>query len=126
MPVHIRAAAHNGQPAVEVGNEAISMTVLTGGGHIASIQAAGVTLNPLWEPPWTTTAPSLRKLGASSCDFSQDPAHRLESELLTCICGHNLCCDVFGSHSKGEVEQGGASFHGEAGLHTWDVVEVVR
>jgi hypothetical protein len=48
----------------------------------------------------------------------------LEGQLLSCIAGHNLTCDVFGGHSKGEVEKAGLCFHGEAGLVQWEVAEV--
>ena len=121
MPVHVRPTSFRGLPGVLVGNETISITVLTGGGHIACIKSADVDLNPLFEPDWPTTTPALRKLVGAQ--FSQAPEDALESELLACICGHNLCCDVFGGHSKGEVA-GGASFHGEAGMCTWTVTEV--
>ena len=40
------------------------------------------------------------------------------------IGGHNLCCDVFGAHSEGEVKRAGLSFHGEAGLREWEVTAV--
>ena len=108
----------NGKPAVEVGNEAIVITVLMGGGHIASVRVPGSDINPLWVPDWPTTTPGMRRILARN--FSQAEENRLESELLACIGGHNLCCDVFGSHSSGEVAAG-ASFHGEAGLTTWEV-----
>ena len=35
-----------------------------------------------------------------------------QGELLSGIGGMNLCCDVFGEHSEGEVKQG-LCFHGE-------------
>ena len=40
--------------------------------------------------------------------------------------GHNLCCDVFGDHSEGEVSKSGLAFHGEAGQSTWKVTKVLR
>ena len=111
----------NNKPAVEVGNEKIQLTILMGGGHIAAVKIPGNKINPLWEPPWITTTPAMRRIVARN--FSQSEEDRLESELLACIGGHNLCCDVFGSHSKGEVNAG-ASFHGEAGLTTWEVTDI--
>ena len=125
MSVFVTAGTFKGLPAVHVGNKNISLRVLTGGGHIACVEAPGVHFNPLWEPHWATTTPALRKLVGTSSKFSQAPADRLESELLSCICGHNLCCDVFGAHSAGEVKSG-ASFHGEAAMCTWEVIDVVR
>jgi len=40
--------------------------------------------------------------------------------------GHNLCLDVFGDHSPGEVANSGLAFHGEAGQVTWKVSQVER
>ena len=122
MPVFVSAATFKGKPCVHIGNDSISIHVLTGGGHIAAVAAPGVDFNPLWEPQWDSVPPALRKLVGSQ--FSQTEEDRLESELLACIAGHNLCCDVFGSHSAGEVKCG-ASFHGEAGLVTWTVIDHV-
>ena len=70
--VFARARLHHGKPAVEVGNAALSLTVLTGGGHIARAAAPGVALNPLWTPSWETVPPSLRRLAArNGSAFSQ-------------------------------------------------------
>ena len=40
--------------------------------------------------------------------------------LLSHICGHNLCLDVFGAHTEKESAHAGRamSFHGEAGQST--------
>ena len=100
----IRPTVFHGKPAVEVGNDAMSLTVLTGGGHIARATAPGCAINPLWEPPWTTVPPSLRRLAARDADaFSAAAADAPESELLACLGGHSLACDVFGAHSPGEA-----------------------
>ena len=55
--------------------------------------------------------------GRWSCrSFSLPQASNdLEGQLLFGIAGHNICLDVFGAHSAGEVAAGMA-FHGEAGL----------
>ena len=112
----------NNKPAIVVGNENIQIVILTGGGHIAAVYNSDLPdINPLWEPEWETTTPAMRRIVAR--DFSQSEEDRLESELLACIGGHNLCCDVFGAHSTGEVSSG-ASFHGEAGLTTWEVTDI--
>ena len=124
MPVTIKASHFKGKPAVFVGNGSISIHILTGGGHIASIQIPGIETNPLWEPEWNTTTPALRKLVANT--FSPAAEDQLENELLACIGGHNICCDVFGAHSSGEINYGGANFHGEAAMCTWAVTACVR
>ena len=70
----------NNKPAVEVGNEKIQLTILMGGGHIAAVKIPGNKINPLWEPPWITTTPAMRRIVARN--FSQSEEDRLESELL--------------------------------------------
>ena len=50
-----------GRSALHLGNDRVEMTVLTGGGHIASFSftpASGhATDNVIWESPWTTADP---------------------------------------------------------------------
>ena len=46
--------------------------------------------------------------------------------VLQHIMGHNLCLDIFGDHSPGEVAKSGLAFHGEAGQVTWKVTGVDR
>ena len=110
-----------GRQCVVLKNDSITVMILTGGGHIISIEhsdAAGI--NPLWEPPWSAEAtmdPSLRRLATEA--GIAEPGEP-EGELLAGIGGINFCCDVFGAHSAGEVKEG-LSFHGEAGLATWEV-----
>lgn len=110
------ASAFRGKPCLQIGNEAVQLHVALGGGAILSANAPGVRVQPLWVPPWDTVPSGFRRLHARSGDFSAEEEHRLESELLACIGGHSLCCDVFGEHSAGEVLGSGLSFHGEAGL----------
>lgn len=121
----VKVSDHNGKPAVEVGNAAMSIKVITSGGNVVWAGAPGVGINPLWTPEWDTVPSSLRRVAARDAEkFSQAAEDLLESELLSCIGGHNLCCDVFGAHSEGEVKNAGLSFHGEAGLREWEVTHV--
>lgn len=106
-----------GRSAVRFANDKVAVTVLTGGGHIASITPAAGGVNPLWVPGWPTVDPSLRGV-ADSAVYGDG----LEGRLLSSIMGHNLCLDVFGAHSEGETASG-LTFHGEAGMVTWDAVE---
>ncbi len=101
-------------------NGAVEMVLLMGGGHIASFSRLDQPVNPLWQPPWPTSDPALRRL-AGAPDFEPGP----EGELLSSIAGHSLCLDVFGSHSSGEVKAG-MSYHGEAGQVVWELVSVSR
>ena len=133
----VRSTCFKGRPAVVISNELISATVLCGGGHIALVQRAGSPLNadadfdfgsPLWQPPWPTCDPSQAELADPEV-FGEGVEGR---HLLPHIMGHNLCLDVFGGHTQGEVDepvpgalQGPsikAGMHGEAGACTWHVV----
>ena len=110
----------DGRPAVVLRSDRAEVKVMVGGGHLSSIRStdlpAGVeNVNPLWSPPWKTVDPSLRRL------LGPQIGDGLEGQLLSCIAGHNLCADVFGGHSAGEVERAGLCFHGEAGLVQWEV-----
>ena len=106
-----------GRSAVALRNENVEIIVTSGGGHIVSFRLlhGANTTNALWEPPWPTMDPALRRLASSA-----GIASNLEGELLAGIGGANLCCDVFGAQSKGEMAAG-LAFHGEAGLSTWEV-----
>ena len=121
------------KPALEVGNSTITLTVGLSGCQIlraaVGTGAEGAELgipNPFWVPPWPTVPAALRRAHVAAAPdlFSNAPEDKLESELLACIGGHSLCCDVFGAHSLREVEVSGLSFHGEAGLRQWEVQRV--
>ena len=116
MGCTIEPVSFRGRPAVAVNNDVVELIVTTGGGHIASFTRVGQGLNVLWEPPWSTVDPALRNIAQPS-EFDDS----LESKLLSNILGHNLCVDVFGGQSEGEARSG-LTFHGEAGMVTWDVV----
>jgi hypothetical protein len=107
----VSAGGLSGKPAVVLASASVEVKILTGGGHIASITHSGDSsqTNPLWEPPWDTRDPALRRL------LGPQIGDGAEGELLSCIAGHNLCLDVFGAQSEGET-QAGLCFHGEAGL----------
>ena len=48
----------NGRRAVVVENAALRVTVLEGGGHIASVLDKASGVSPLWIPPWPSIEPS--------------------------------------------------------------------
>jgi hypothetical protein len=111
----IRTTRFRDRYAVCLENDILSLIILPGGGHIASLALKSNPLNPLWEPTWAGLEPNVRAIA--------DPetyGESLESILLTSIAGHNLCCDVFGDQSKGE-QAVGLTFHGEAGMMHWSV-----
>jgi len=110
------AATFCGRHAVVLSNDALEVTVLPGGGHIASIRLAGWDLNPLWKPPWPTVEPE--DYGPLK-HFTYGTA---EGRLLASLAGHFLCLDHFGELSMAEIAAGGY-FHGEAPNLTWEISE---
>ena len=126
MSFTCKISSHQNKPCITISNKSITIKVATSGGAIVSVTTPATdSLNPLWEPPWETVPVGLRRVAAANAQlFSQETNDVLESELLATIGGHSLCCDVFGKHSKGEVDHSKLSFHGEAGLCEWQVTEV--
>ena len=49
--------AYRGRRAVTIESDAIRVTVLEGGGHIAEIRDKATEVNPLWTPPWPSIEP---------------------------------------------------------------------
>src|SRR5688500_16978175 len=101
--------------ATAIENDALRVTVLHEGGHIAEILDKKTGINPLWIPPWTSIEPS-----------TYDPKHHTEygggadATLLSGIMGHNLCLDIFGGPSAEEAAAGMPA-HGEASAARFDV-----
>jgi len=99
-----------GRRATAIENDALRVTVLEGGGHIAEILDKATGISPLWVPPWDTIEPA---------DY--DPARHpqfgdgADASLLAGIMGHNLCLDIFGGPSPAEAAAG-LPAHGEAGV----------
>jgi hypothetical protein len=101
--------------ATAVENDALRVTVLHEGGHIAEILDKKTGINPLWIPAWTSIEPS-----------TYDPKRHGEygagadATLLSGIMGHNLCLDIFGGPSAEEAAAGMPA-HGEASAARFDV-----
>ena len=49
---------YRGRRAVVLENDALRVTVLEQGGHIAEIYDKEAGVNPLWTPPWRSIEPS--------------------------------------------------------------------
>jgi len=124
-PLLCRRTAWRGRPAYTLGNGALRLTTLTGGGHIAEVRLERpeglLSVNPLWSPPWPTIDPHTYR----------EPRHRrrygslVEGKLLSGIAGHSLCLDYFGIPSAEEVRHG-LSLHGEAPSTRWRATRVSR
>lgn len=118
--LYCRRSAWRGRPAWMLGNERIQVTVLTGGGHVAEFrfhEASGyATVNPLWEPSWTTLDPARYRAGRDAAVYGPAGIGRY----LAGMAGHSLCLDYFGLPSEAEIRQG-LTIHGEAAVRRWRV-----
>ncbi len=103
--------------AVTIENDAVRVTVLAEGGHIAEIQHKPSGVNPLWTPPWPSIEPS-----AYSPEKHPEYGADAESKLLAGIMGHNICLDIFGGVSAEEAAAG-LTVHGEAAVAPYDIEE---
>ena len=101
--------------ATSIENEAIRVTVLHEGGHIAEITDKTTGINPLWTPPWPSIEPSAYD-GATHAGYGQAD----DARLLAGIMGHNLCLDIFGGPSPEEAAAG-LPVHGETSTASFDV-----
>ena len=100
--------SHRGRRAARIENDALRVTVLQEGGHIAEILDKATGVNPLWTPSWPSIEPS-------TYDYAKHPEYGggVDASLLAGIMGHNLCLDIFGGPSDAEAAAG-LPVHGEA------------
>jgi hypothetical protein len=106
---------YRGRRAHQIENEALRVTVLVEGGHIAEITYKASGVNPLWTPPWPSIEPSTYSL-EDHLEYGSDA----ESKLLAGIMGHNLCVDLFGPPSPEEASVG-MTVHGEASVARYEM-----
>lgn len=108
--MRIRSAVMNGRKGWELSNDVLSLFVMSGGGHIAGLKAAGTKApNPFWSPVWKTIEP---------WQYRKRDAARFGCRMLSCIYGHNLCLGWFGDPSAEET-RAGLDSHGEAPVARW-------
>lgn len=100
--------SYRNRRAFSIENDAVRVTVLAEGGHVAEIRHKPSGINPLWTPPWPSIEPS-------AYERSKHPQYGAdaESRLLAGLMGHNVCLDIFGGVSPDE-EAAGLTVHGEA------------
>ena len=100
----------HGRQAVSIENEALRVTVLKEGGHIAEVLHKKSGISPLWVPHWPSIEPS-------QFDPVTHPQFGggADGRLLAGIMGHNLCLDIFGGPSDAEAAAG-LTAHGEASV----------
>src|ERR1041385_8699817 len=106
-------SAYRGRRAAILENDALRVTVLREGGHIAEIFDKETGVNPLWTPPWPSIEPSAYRGQAEYGDG-------IDARLLAGIMGHNLCLDVFGGPSDEEFAAG-IGVHGEASVAAYEI-----
>jgi len=112
--VKIRNTIFRRRKGWEIDNEALSLVMLQGGGHIASVVLNGKRrVNPMWVPIWRTIEP---------WQYRAAHARRYGIKLLGSICGHNLCLGWFGDPSDEEASAG-METHGEAPVARWRLLK---
>ncbi|HEU0119007.1 MAG TPA: hypothetical protein VFQ91_00655, partial [Bryobacteraceae bacterium] len=101
--------------AATIENEALRVTVLREGGHVAEILHKKTGVNPLWVPPWPTIEPS-------QYDPAKYPIYGSDAEakLLCGIAGHNVCLDLFGGPTTEEAAAG-LTTHGEGSVTAYSL-----
>lgn len=100
----------NGRQGWRLDNDTIGLTMLKGGGHIASVVLnEKPDVNPMWTPVWQPLEP---------WQFKPRDKDRYGLRLLAGICGHNLCLGWFGDPSPEEA-RAGMETHGEAPVARW-------
>lgn len=109
---------YRGRRAAVLENEALRLTVLEEGGHIAEIFDKRAGVNPLWTPPWPSIEPSLNDPAAHP-EYGGGP----DAQLLAGIMGHNLCLDTFGAPSPEELAAG-IPVHGEASVVPYGIRKI--
>ena len=92
---------YRGRRAATIENDALRVTVLVEGGHIAEIFDKRSGVNPLWTPPWRSIEPSTYSR-ARHPEYGDGG----DAMLLAGIMGHNLCLDIFGGPSDAEAAAG--------------------
>jgi hypothetical protein len=106
---------YRGRRAAVVENDALRLTVVQEGGHIAEIFDKRSGVNPLWTPSWASIEPS-------TYSRARHPEYGDGSDamLLAGIMGHNLCVDIFGGPSDAEAAAG-MTAHGEASVVRYEL-----
>jgi len=108
--MNIQSGMLNGRKVWTLDNDALTLGMTQGGGHIASLTLNhGPAVNPFWVPVWKTVEP---------WRYRAADAKRYDSKLLATICGHNLCLGWFGEPSEEEAKAG-MPCHGEAPVSRW-------
>jgi hypothetical protein len=104
-----------GRRATTIENDALRVTVVHEGGHIAEILDKPSGVNPLWIPPWPSIEPS-----AYDAARHAEYGGGADGSLLAGVMGHSLCFDIFGGPSADEAAAG-LPVHGEVSTASFHV-----
>ncbi len=96
----------------------MELTVLLGGGHIASFRFVGRGPNLLFESPWTTIDPHTFKPERDGTKYGG-----VSGRFLSGFTGHAVALGYYGPASKSETKVGMPE-HGEAANEMWRVLKV--
>jgi hypothetical protein len=107
--------SHRGRRAASLENDALRVTVLEEGGHIAEIADKRTGVNPLWTPHWPSIEPSAYD-PATHTVYGDGP----DATLLAGLMGHNVCLDIFGGPSDAEAHAG-LPVHGEVSTARFEI-----
>jgi hypothetical protein len=101
--------------AAAIENDALRVTVLEEGGHIAEVFHKKRGVSPLWVPHWRSVEPSQFD-PATTPEFGSGA----DAKLLAGIMGHNLCLDIFGPPTDEEAKTG-LTAHGEGSVAPYEL-----
>ena len=114
----ISATKFKGRNSWTIENDLITLTMLQGGGHLASLTLKdNPKVNPFWIPVWKTMEPWQYNEKRHETNY--------QSKLLASISGHNICLGWFGDASKAEEKQG-LGCHGEAPIVRWEKIKTLK
>jgi hypothetical protein len=116
MPRVTSNHSYRGRRAASIENDAIRVTVLAEGGHIAEVLDKRTGVNPLWTPPW----PSIEPSSFDAVVHRDTYGDGADAKLLAGIAGHNVCLDPFGPPSDEEAASG-MTAHGDAPVATYEI-----
>jgi hypothetical protein len=109
---------YRGRRAATIENEAVRLTVLVEGGHIAEVFDKQTGINPLWTPPWPSLEPSAYDPAVHGGAYGGGS----DARLLAGIMGHNLCLDIFGGPSTDEAAAG-LTEHGDGPVAAYEIAQ---
>ena len=115
MPATDVDVRYRNRRAARLENDALRVTVVREGGHIAEIFDKAHATNPLWTPRWPSLEPS-----SHSRDAQPQFGTGSDAKLLAGIMGHNLCVDIFGGPSDEEAAAG-MTAHGDGSVASYDI-----